>query len=131
MIAFSRSEAVSDAKQSPFSMPNLEPIDDQVIIRTPKKAKETAGGIALPDGARVTTDRFGVVIAVGPGAMRANPRPGDGDRYPMQVKVGDKVLMPNGFYHFPLDDTTSATREESEIWVGHQHQLLAIIRPEA
>ncbi len=47
----------------------------------------TAGGIVLPDTAKEKPQQ-GTVIAAGPGA-----RDEDGDRIPMDVKVGDRILF--------------------------------------
>lgn len=66
---------------------SFEPLHDFVIIR-PINARETAGGIALPDDAEVENPR-GEVVAMGPGRYSelTDWRP------PSVVSVGDQVLL--------------------------------------
>lgn len=48
---------------------------------------QTAGGILLPDNGKKLNE--GEVVAVGPGATTR-----DGTRIPINVKAGDRVLLP-------------------------------------
>lgn len=78
----------------------IEPIGDQVAVRRDKPDQVTAGGIALPQRSQ-EYQRTGIVIAVGPGALRlfplnADPRQEDmlATRFPMQCNVGDRIILP-------------------------------------
>ncbi|NUP89188.1 MAG: co-chaperone GroES [Candidatus Sumerlaeia bacterium] len=65
----------------------FKPLGDRVLIEPVKEDEQkTAGGIIIPDSAKEKPMQ-GKVIAVGPGS-----RKDDGERIPMEVKVGDRVL---------------------------------------
>jgi len=65
----------------------LQPLGDRVIVTPAEDAESrTPSGLVIPDTAK-EKPQIGEVIAVGPGA-----RDEDGDRIPMDVSVGDKVL---------------------------------------
>jgi len=65
----------------------LKPLADRVVIKVIEETESSPGGIILPDTARERPQR-GEVLAVGPGKMGK-----DGQREPMDVKVGDVVLF--------------------------------------
>jgi chaperonin GroES len=65
----------------------FRPLHDRVVVRRIEADQKTAGGIIIPDSAQEKPSE-GEVIAVGEGA-----RDDDGDRIPMDVKVGDRVLF--------------------------------------
>lgn len=65
---------------------NVKPLIDNVLIRPLEAEEKTASGILLPDTAK-EKPQMGLVIAVGPGNV--TPK---GDKMPMNVKVGDKVM---------------------------------------
>ena len=65
----------------------LQPLGDRVVVKATEDAESrTPSGLVIPDTAK-EKPQIGEVIAVGPGA-----RDDDGDRIPMDVSVGDKVL---------------------------------------
>ncbi len=66
---------------------NIKPLGDRIVVRREAAEEKTTGGIVLPDSAKNKPQR-GTVLAVGPGRMLK-----DGDRRPLQVKEGDKVLF--------------------------------------
>jgi chaperonin GroES len=66
---------------------NLRPLGDHLIIKAIKEDERTKAGIVLPQTAEDKPER-GEVIAVGPGKLLEN-----GQRAPMSVKVGDKVVF--------------------------------------
>ena len=66
---------------------NLRPLNDRVIVKRLENETKTASGIVIPDNAAEKPDQ-GEVLAVGPGRLDD-----DGDRMPMTVKVGDRVLF--------------------------------------
>ena len=65
----------------------FRPLHDRVVVRRIEADTKTAGGIIIPDSAQEKPSE-GEVIAVGEGA-----RDDDGDRIPLDVKVGDRVLF--------------------------------------
>lgn len=65
----------------------LKPLADRVLIEVKEEETKTKGGILLPDTAQKKSQK-GVVIAVGEGKYNDN-----GQRIPMEVKVGDEVLF--------------------------------------
>ncbi len=65
----------------------LKPLADRVLIEVKEEETKTKGGILLPDTAQKKSQK-GVVIAVGEGKYNDN-----GQRIPMDVKVGDEVLF--------------------------------------
>lgn len=64
----------------------LRPLGDRVVIQPTPREEMTKSGIVLPDTAKEKPQE-GSIIAAGPGRLDD-----DGDREPMDVKVGDKVL---------------------------------------
>ncbi len=65
----------------------LRPLADRVIVKRLENETKTASGIVIPDTAAEKPDQ-GEVMAVGPGHLDE-----DGERMPMSVKVGDRVLF--------------------------------------
>ena len=65
----------------------LKPLADRVLIKKLEAEDKTSGGIVLPDTAKEKPQQ-GEVLAVGPGRVDEK-----GNRQPMEVKVGDKVLF--------------------------------------
>ncbi len=65
---------------------NLKPLGDRVVVQPSEQDEQTASGIFLPETAKEKPQQ-GEVIAAGPGARKEN-----GDRAPLDVNVGDKVL---------------------------------------
>ncbi len=66
---------------------NIRPLGDRVIVEPLEQEEKTASGIYIPETAKEKPQE-GVVLAVGEGR-----RDEDGDRVPMDVKAGDKVLF--------------------------------------
>jgi chaperonin GroES len=63
----------------------LEPLDDRVVVRPSDEEETTVSGIVIPDTAKEKPQE-GEVVAVGPGRFE------DGQRVPIDVNVGDRVL---------------------------------------
>ena len=66
---------------------DLQPLGDRLIVEVLDEEEVLASGIVLPDTAKEKPQR-GTVIAAGEGR-----RDDDGDRIPLDVKVGDEVLF--------------------------------------
>ena len=64
---------------------SLKPLDDRIVVKAIEEEETTASGLVIPDTAKERPQQ-GEVIAVGPGRFE------EGQRIPMDVKVGDKVI---------------------------------------
>lgn len=69
-----------------LSVSSVKPLGDRICIKVSQAEEKTTGGILMPDIAQ-EKPQVGKVAAIGPGG-----RNNDGDRQPMEVKVGDQVL---------------------------------------
>ncbi|HMX46275.1 MAG TPA: co-chaperone GroES [Candidatus Obscuribacter sp.] len=65
----------------------LKPLADRVVVKKLEAEEKTAGGIVLPDTAKEKPQQ-GEILAVGAGRLDDK-----GNRQPLEVKVGDKVLF--------------------------------------
>ena len=65
----------------------LKPLGDRVVIKVLTQEEKTKGGIVLPDTAKEKPQE-GEVVAVGSGRVLEN-----GQRLPLEVKVGEKVIF--------------------------------------
>ncbi|MBI3984377.1 MAG: co-chaperone GroES [Candidatus Levybacteria bacterium] len=65
---------------------NIKPLFDNVLIKPLQAEEKTASGIILPDSAK-EKPQMGEIVAVGEGKI--TPK---GDKEPMVVKVGQKVM---------------------------------------
>jgi chaperonin GroES len=65
---------------------NLRPLADRLIVEPIEQEEKTASGIILPETAKEKPQE-GKVLAVGPGRKDK-----EGERIPMDVKEGDRVL---------------------------------------
>ena len=65
----------------------IRPLHDRVIVKRIEEEETTKGGIIIPDTAK-EKPMEGKVIAVGNGKLLDN-----GNKQPLEVKKGDKVLF--------------------------------------
>jgi len=65
---------------------NIQPLEDRIVIQQVQAEQTTASGLVIPDTAKEKPQE-GEVVAVGPGRFDE-----DGERIPMDVAVGDKVI---------------------------------------
>jgi chaperonin GroES len=94
----------------------LQPLGDRVVVKSNDDAETTtASGLVIPDTAK-EKPQTGEVVAVGPGA-----RDDDGDRIPMEVSVGDKVL-------YSKFAGTEVKLDSDEYLVLSERDLLAIVK---
>lgn len=66
----------------------LKPLHDHVIVKPITENETTKSGIVLPDTVDKEKPEKGEVVAIGPGKLMEN-----GQRAPMSVKAGDKVMF--------------------------------------
>jgi len=97
-------------KAPQYTVDQLEGLDDHVLL---KVLRENFGEIALPEGSE-TSGRFAcaIVMAAGPGTTAK-----DGTFVPMQVGVGDYVILPYSHMgeKLTIDGEDYATVRESRI----------------
>ena len=65
----------------------IKPLNDRVLVTRVEEEHKTAGGIIIPDTAKEKPQE-GKVVAVGPGK-----RDDGGQRQPLEVKQGDRILF--------------------------------------
>ena len=65
---------------------NLRPLGDRVVVKPVDREEKTKSGIVIPDTAKEKPQE-GIVEAVGTGRILDS-----GQKVPMELKVGDKVL---------------------------------------
>ena len=63
----------------------IKPLEDRIVVQASEAETTTASGLVIPDTAKEKPQE-GTVLAVGPGRFE------DGQRIPLDVSVGDKVL---------------------------------------
>jgi len=94
---------------------NLEPLGDKIIIKPTEEQEVTQSGIVLPQTAKEKPEK-GEVIAVGKGKLLEN-----GERAPLSVKVGDKVV----FKKYSPDEIKI---DKEEYLIISEDDILAIIK---
>jgi chaperonin GroES len=65
----------------------VKPLQDRLVVKRIEEEEKTKGGIIIPDAAKEKPQE-GRVIAVGDGKMLDS-----GQKAPLTVKVGDKILF--------------------------------------
>jgi len=90
---------------------NLTPLHDRVVVRRIEEKESIKGGIIIPDSAK-EKQQEGEVIAVGAGRRE------QGERVPLDVKAGDRVLF--GKY-----SGTEITIDDEELLILREEEILA------
>jgi chaperonin GroES len=63
----------------------IRPLEDRIVVQAVEAETTTASGLVIPDTAKEKPQE-GIVLAIGPGRFE------DGQRIPLDVKEGDRVL---------------------------------------
>lgn len=88
----------------------IRPVGDRVVVKPAQKEEVTRSGIVIPDTAKEKPQE-GTVVAVGSGKLNEN-----GERTPLEVKEGDRVLFAKyGGTEFKLDGDDLLVLRESDI----------------
>jgi chaperonin GroES len=66
---------------------NLRPLQDRILVQRVEEEAKTKGGIIIPDTAKEKPAE-GKIVAVGNGKVGD-----DGNRIPLEVKAGDRILF--------------------------------------
>jgi chaperonin GroES len=94
---------------------NIKPLADRVVVRPMEEVEVKKGGIIIPDTAKEKPMQ-GEIIEVGPGKTND-----DGNKSPMEVKKGDKVLY--GKY-----SGTEVSIEGEEYLIMRESDIFAVIK---
>ncbi len=97
-----------------MSTMKIKPLGDRVLVKRVEEEEVRKGGIILPDTAKEKPQQ-GRVIAVGTGKVDEN-----GNRRPLEVKEGDRVLF--GKYA-----GTEVKIDEEEYLIMREDDILGII----
>ncbi|AFM21080.1 MAG TPA: co-chaperone GroES [Acetomicrobium flavidum] len=92
----------------------LKPLGDRVVIKVLNQEEKTKGGIVLPDTAKEKPQE-GEVVAVGSGRVLEN-----GQRLPLEVKVGEKVI-------FSKYAGTEVKVDDEEYLILSERDILAVV----
>jgi len=65
----------------------IQPLGDRIVVKVLEQVEKTKSGLYVPDTAK-DKPQEGEVLAIGPGARNEK-----GERIPMDVKVGDRVVF--------------------------------------
>lgn len=96
----------------------LKPLFNRVLIEAvTEDAKATKSGIVLPDSADKKKQARGIVIAIGEGRLNEK-----GERQPMSVKIGDKVLFKE-----PWADESKFEEDGKKLFLVDEEEVLATI----
>jgi chaperonin GroES len=68
-------------------MPKVKPLRDRILVKRIEEKEQKVGGIIIPDSAKEKPTEA-EVVAVGSGRVLES-----GERLPLAVKAGDKVLI--------------------------------------
>jgi chaperonin GroES len=92
----------------------VSPLADRVVVKAIEESEQMRGGLFIPDTAKEKPQQ-GEIIAVGPGRFDEK-----GNRLPMDVKAGDKVLY--GKY-----SGTEVTVDGEQYLILRESDVLAVI----
>jgi chaperonin GroES len=89
----------------------LKPLGSRVVIKALEREEMTKSGLVLPDTAKEKPQE-GKVLSVGPG----DRHPDTGERIPVELKVGDRVLFQKyAGTEFKLDDEELLILSEKDV----------------
>ncbi|OGY89959.1 MAG: co-chaperone GroES [Candidatus Komeilibacteria bacterium RIFCSPLOWO2_01_FULL_45_10] len=93
----------------------LKPLGDNIVVKAISQEETTKYGIILPETVDKEKPEQGEVIAVGPGKILDN-----GNRSPMEVKIGDKII----FKKYSPDEFKI---DGQEVLVLNQSDVIAVL----
>ena len=96
-------------------MAEIVPIRDQIVVKVEEEEEKTKTGIVLPDTAKEKPQK-GKVVAVGSGTLLDN-----GQRVPLEVKVGDTVI-------FSKYAGTEVKLDDEKFLIISEKEVLAILK---
>ena len=93
----------------------IKPLDDRVLLRGVSEMNTSVSGIIIPETASKDRPQKAEVLAVGPGLKKK-----DGSRVPLDVNVGDIVLVSK----YAADEVKIAGEE---FYIIHESSILAVL----
>ena len=93
----------------------LRPLEDRIVVEPVNEMETTASGIIIPDSVTKGKPKKGKVMAVGAGKYDDS-----GKRVPMDVKIGDVVLLEDW-------GATEIKIDGKELYVIDAGRVLAIL----
>lgn len=100
-------------------IPNIELMGPRVLVKRFKPSEKSSGGILLGNKEERMFKERGIVVAVGPGALRP-----EGGRTPVAVQPGHVVLLRDGF------NIEQATIEGHKYVICNEDGIMAILHGE-
>lgn len=92
----------------------VRPLEDRLLIEPIEQESQTSSGIILPETAKEKPQE-GHIIAAGPGRLTE-----EGERLPMEVAEGDKVL-------FAKYAGTQIKLEDKDLLILRESDVLALV----
>lgn len=96
----------------------FRPLGDRVAVRRIEEEAKTKGGIIIPDTAKEKPQE-GEILSVGPGGRNEA-----GERVPLDVKVGDRIL-------FGKWSGSEVKIDDEDILIMKESDILGILDPVA
>ena len=88
----------------------IRPLGDRLLVEPKEEMEQKKGGIIIPDSAKEKPQE-GKVIAVGKGKLDDS-----GKIIPMNIKAGDKILLPKyGGTEVKIEDKTYQLIREEDV----------------
>jgi chaperonin GroES len=94
----------------------LEALHDKVVLKKVENEDKIVGGIIIPDTGKEKSNHF-EVVSVGPGMYN----PHNGRYYPMEVKVGDTVIVPKAV-------VTQVIVDGEEYYICREVEILSVVK---
>lgn len=96
----------------------FKPLSNHVLVEAvADEAKTTKSGIVLPENVEKKKQVRGTVVAVGPGRLTEK-----GERLPLSVKVGDRVLFKE-----PWSDDHKFEEDGKKMFLIDEDDILGIV----
>ena len=92
----------------------IKPLEDRILVEPLEAEQTTKSGLVIPDTAKEKPQE-GTVIATGPGRFE------DGQRLPLDVKVGDVVI-------FSKYGGTEVKYDGKELLLLNARDILAVVQ---
>ena len=110
---------MADAKNQPCwqeekDLMKVRPLQDRILVRPLEEEEVKQGGIIIPDTAKEKPQE-GKVVAVGSGRVLK-----DGDKQPLEIKKGEKVL-------YAKYAGTEVKMDGEELLIMREDDVLAIV----
>jgi chaperonin GroES len=97
-------------------MAMLKAVHDKVVLKKVDDEDKIVGGIIIPDTGKEKSNHF-QVIDVGEGMYN----PHNGKYYPMEVKIGDIVIVPKAV-------VTQVILNQEEYYICREVEILSIVK---